>query len=268
MLTSLHIDNFAVVKHLDIDLHRGLTVLTGETGAGKSIMIDALTLLLGGRAEISLIRPDSKHCDISAQFNIENNSEPFNWINTQNLHSTETNTILLRRLLSREGRSKCYINDQLVTAQKLKELGDLLVHIHGQHAHHALWQATTHRKQLDHYANHADLLHAVYTAYKHYQQLELNRQTLQTQEKIAYNQELLNYQINELSELNTQVGELKELNILHQTLHHANDYLQITQTLQEQLQSDTTPNLSQQLHNCLQLLQQLPQAHTTVRNVT
>ena len=148
MLQTLRIDNFAIVKHLEIDFSEGMTAFTGETGAGKSIMIDALGLLLGGRADPSLIRQDAEKCDLSACFHIASDSDPWLWL-VENDASCDNNEVLIRRILFAEGRSKCTINGQLFSIQKIKEFSQMLVHIHGQHEHQTLLHHATHRVQLD-----------------------------------------------------------------------------------------------------------------------
>ena len=146
MLTTLRIENFTIVKLLDLDFANGMTAFTGETGAGKSIMIDALMLALGGRGDASMIRPGEEKCDISASFNFVEGSEPAQWLLDHDIQD-ENGEILLRRVLYAEGRSKSYINGQLFPLQKVKELSEMLVHIHGQHQHQTLI-STTHRQQL------------------------------------------------------------------------------------------------------------------------
>lgn len=134
MLTSLRIKNFTIVVELELDFADGMTVFTGETGAGKSIMIDALMLALGERADATVIRPGAEACDIQACFTCDPESESAVWLAAHDA-VLEDNEILLRRVITREGRSKAYINGVVFPIQKLKELGVTLVHIHGQHQH-------------------------------------------------------------------------------------------------------------------------------------
>src|SRR3990167_8603092 len=147
MLTSLCIENFAIVARLDLDFNSGMTAFTGETGAGKSIMIDALMLALGGRADASVIRANQEKCDIQAEFSIESLSMPAKWLKAHELDISDT--ILLRRVIYVEGRSKSYVNGVAFPLQKVKELSEMLVDIHGQHQHQPLLDHGTHRQQLD-----------------------------------------------------------------------------------------------------------------------
>nr|WP_241480312.1 AAA family ATPase [Legionella norrlandica] len=134
MLTTLRIEHFAIVKQLELDFKQGMTTFTGETGAGKSIMIDALMLALGDRADASVIRPGGEKCDITAGFHFDESSEPAQWLAEHDI-SSDNGEIYLRRIIYAEGRSKSYINGQPFPLQKIKELSEKLVHIHGQHQH-------------------------------------------------------------------------------------------------------------------------------------
>ena len=171
MLTSLRIENFAIVSQLELDFSLGMTAFTGETGAGKSIMIDALMLALGGRADASVIRGHAEKCDISACFHIEKTSLPARWLDEHDI-ATDDGELFLRRVIYAEGRSKSYINGQPFPLQKIKELSEMLVDIHGQHQHQTLLQHATHRQQLDQYANHQHLLDDVKRLYHHCQKIK------------------------------------------------------------------------------------------------
>ncbi|WED43089.1 DNA repair protein RecN [Legionella cardiaca] len=265
MLTTLRIENFAIVKELELDFLHGMTAFTGETGAGKSIMIDALMLALGDRADASVIRVGEEKCDISASFQIDNESLPAQWLN-QNDVPIGDGTIILRRVLYAEGRSKSYINGNPFPLHKVKELSEMLVHIHGQHQHQTLMQHPTHRDQLDRYANHHELLIEVQQLYKKCQkikqELDLLRQADLHNDKIN----LLTFQINELSDLNLQENEMQNLHEEHQLLHHACDYLQNTQQIIQLLNADDEANICQGLNQILQLLHDLPQEHYAIKN--
>lgn len=265
MLTSLRIENFVIVKQLELDFENGLTVFTGETGAGKSIMIDALMLALGGRADASVIRAGENKCDVSACFTFEAESEPALWLKEHDLASDE-GEILLRRVLYAEGRSKSYINGQPFPLQKVKELGEMLVHIHGQHQHQTLLQHATHRQQLDNFAGHFSLVNEVNLRYKQCHKIKQELEQLQNQEKQADKIDLLHYQIDELTTLNAQEGEMQSLTEEHQLLHHAKDYLHYLQQASQLLNADDEPNICSSLNQIIQLLHHMPQGHKSIQN--
>lgn len=151
MLRALSIRDFVLVESLDLDFAPGMTVLTGETGAGKSILVDALSLVLGDRAESGVVRNTAKRAEISAEFELENSSAVHGWLAGNGLES-EPGQCLLRRVVEVEGRSRAFINGTPVTLAQLKELGEQLVDIHGQHAHHALLKTAVQRELLDEFA--------------------------------------------------------------------------------------------------------------------
>lgn len=266
MLTNLCIEHFAIVKHLELDFSAGMTAFTGETGAGKSIMIDALMLALGGRADASLIRPGEEKCDITAQFTFDKASEPAQWLAEHDIPSDEQQ-LYLRRVIYAEGRSKSYINGQPFPLQKVKELSEKLVHIHGQHQHQTLLQHPTHRQQLDRYAHHQDLLTEVAGLYKEAQHIKNAINQLQHQQQQTDRIKLLQFQINELAALNLQEGEIQSLHQEHQLLHHAKEYLENSQHILNLLSNDDNPNVAQGLHQVMQLLNQLPQNDPQIKNV-
>lgn len=142
MLLSLSIKNFAIVKQLELDFANGMTAFTGETGAGKSIMIDALMLALGGRADASVIRPHEDKCDITAVFQCAEQGEAADWLEQHAIDCS--GEVILRRVLYSEGRSKSYLNGQALPLQKIKEFSEILVHIHGQHQHQTLIDESCH----------------------------------------------------------------------------------------------------------------------------
>lgn len=136
MLAQLTISNFAIVRELEIDFHSGMTVITGETGAGKSIAIDALGLCLGGRAEADMVRTGAARADLCARFSLKDTPAALRWLEENQLE--DGHECLLRRVISSDGRSRGFINGTAVPLSQLRELGQLLIQIHGQHAHQLL----------------------------------------------------------------------------------------------------------------------------------
>lgn len=265
MLTTLCIKQFAIVHHLELDFTQGMTAFTGETGAGKSIMIDALMLALGERADASVIRPGQEKCDITAGFFVSHDSEPAQWLADHDI-PCDDGDIYLRRVIYTEGRSKSYINGQPFPLQKVKELSEKLVHIHGQHQHQALMQHATHRQQLDQYGKNQPLLEEVAQLYRQCQKLQHEIELLQSQEQQADKIELLQFQIEELSALNLHENEIETLYQEHQMLHHAKEYLQNCQQVHGLLNADDEPNICTSLNQVLHLLSQLPQEHIQIKN--
>lgn len=265
MLSNLRIENFTIVKYLDLDFAKGMTAFTGETGAGKSILIDALMLALGDRAETSVIRPGAEKCDISACFHVDDQSEPAQWLLQQDLHC-EAGEIILRRVLYAEGRSKSSINGQLFPLQKVKELSEMLVHIHGQHQHQRLMQHQSHREQLDTYAGHFVLLQEVNQLYKQCQKTKQDIETLRVQGRQNDRIGHLKFQIDELSALSLKDNEMQQLHEEHQLLQHACDYLQQAQQISQLLSAEDEPNVCQGLNQILQVLRSLPPGQTALKN--
>ncbi len=265
MLMSLRIENFAIVSQLELDFSNGLTAFTGETGAGKSIMIDALMLALGGRADASVVRLGAEKCEIHACFSFDNHSQPESWLNDHDLTHTN-NELLLRRVMYAEGRSKSYINGQPFPLQKVKELSEMLVDIHGQHQHQRLLQHATHRQQLDQYANHPSLLDDVTRLYRQCQLVKRELDALEQHDLNRERKELLQYQIEELNDLGLQTGEAQALHSEHQLLHHAREYLEDAQLITELLNADDQPNVCHYLNQILQRLACLPHEQAHIKN--
>lgn len=229
MLQSLYIENFAIINQLDLDFNQGLTVVTGETGAGKSIIMDALGMVLGDRADSAVIPPDSKKSIIVASFDIGSEPAISQWLEQHEL--LEENQCLIKRTLSADGRSKAFINGQPVTLSMLKQLAELIIDIHGQHAHHALLKPAQQLKLLDQFAEHQQLVHEVSTLFQQYQQLQNQFQSLQSATKERSDRKnLLQYQLQELDEFALTKEEAVSIEDEHQRLSHANELKQTSLT--------------------------------------
>jgi len=221
MLLSIEIRNFAIIKSLQLDWQNGMTVITGETGAGKSIVIDALGLTLGERADQNVITAGAKQAEISAIFEIDFNSPAHQWIKENDLLEDEDlnqspSECILRRVVVKEGRSKCYINGRSATQSQLKQLGSLLVDIHGQHAHQSLLKSKEQLNLLDRYANHADLIDNVRLAFQQLKTIELRKENLEKEKQARdAKRELLTYQVEELVEANPEQSVLDSLENEH-----------------------------------------------------
>ena len=199
MLLNLTIIDLAVVKSLDLDLEKGMSVLTGETGAGKSILLTALGLALGDRADSGYVRPECTRAEVNLEFDLSDAPDAQQWLKDNELN--DEHHCLIRRIVNQDGRSKAYINNRPVTLQFLQELSEKLVEIHGQHAHLTLLNSDEQRRLLDAYAKNHNLLEQVNTCFK---QWRLTNNELSSLVKASSDQsereELIRYQIGELQQ--------------------------------------------------------------------
>ena len=220
MLINLSIQDYAVVDQLEVDLDAGMTCITGETGAGKSIMLDALGLCIGDRADSRAIRPGAARTDIAACFDVTHNTRAQVWLSERDLESA--GDCILRRTITAEGRSRAYINGSPATLSDCADLGQLLVDIHSQHAHQSLLRRPIQRSLLDTYAGAETLIVEVSETAQRWRVLQEEHSRLagQTEESDA-RRTLLTYQIEELEVLNPQPGELEALEAQHKLLANA-----------------------------------------------
>ncbi|WP_415885997.1 DNA repair protein RecN [Neptuniibacter sp. QD37_6] len=264
MLNQLSICDFAIVDHLDLELSQGMTVVSGETGAGKSIMLDALGLALGNRAESGAVRQGAEKADITASFNIDSIPEASQWLSENDLDND--GECILRRVITKEGRSRCYINGRPSPASLVKSLGELLIAIHGQHEHQRLLKKDHHRTLLDNFAGQTKLVSQVHNSYQQWHKLdsELKRLSEQSAEQTARVQ-LLSYQIEELDQLALADGEFKQLEEEQKTLANAESILNTGHQLINLASDSDDANCVQQLNHCLQLLSEIQSESPSVR---
>jgi len=261
MLLQLNIQNFAIVRSLDIDWRKGMTTITGETGAGKSIAIDALGLCLGDRALTNVVRPKCKKAELAATFDINKNISAQKWLQKNGLSLADENDknldceCILRRVISAEGRSKAYINGSQVPLAQLKEIAQFLINIHGQHDHQLIVKAAQQRKILDEYADHQYLLDDVQYYYQQWRHLKTELKQLQeSKEQREAKLQLLQYQVNELDEFSLQIGEFQTLE--NDYKRHSNGQSLLNGTLQalQVLSENENFNITDSLrNNCEQL---------------
>ena len=225
MLRSLNIRDFVIVDELDLDLDHGFTVLTGETGAGKSILLDALSLVLGERADPSQIREGKSKAAISALFSLDGSLTELisNWLDEQGFNLEDDGaTLILKRIIESSGRSRAFINGSLATLNQTKELGNHLVDIHGQHAHQLLLKTGAQRDLLDHQAQLQEQVLTVRGLYQVWQtakkQLELAKSAGESLQK---EQERLSWQLEELDQLAPKAGEWAEIDVEYSRLANA-----------------------------------------------
>ena len=250
MLTDIHIRNFAIVEEAELEFDSGLTALTGETGAGKSILIDALGLVLGDRADGNIIRHGSERAEISAGFAIRELPAASRWLEDRELQAD--GECRLRRIINRDGRSRGYINNQPVPLQSLRELGEQLVDIHGQHEHESLLHAAIQRQLLDDFAAQETPLADITTLFNDW---KTTREELETVIRSGQEREarldLLNYQLQELEALQVNADEITRLAREHDRLAHAEELLIACRRGLERLYGDDTASAYQQISQTL-----------------
>ncbi len=253
MLVHLSIHNYAIVEHLDLELARGMSVITGETGAGKSIMLDALGLALGDRADCGVVRPGADKADILATFDLVDIPEAHVWLVERDLE--QDGPCILRRVITAEGRSRGYINGTPCPLGDLKALGELLIDIHSQHEHQSLLKTDTHRRLLDEYAGASDLARQVQLAAQRWRQTrqELERLSNSSDEQRARHQ-LLSYQLEELENLNLGENELELLEQEHKNLTNAEALFGVCRQVIDQCSESDSGNVLSVLSTCLSRL--------------
>jgi DNA repair protein RecN (Recombination protein N) len=246
MLRALAIRDFVIVDFVELDLSSGFTVFTGETGAGKSILIDALTLALGGRADASVVREGAARADIVAEFTGELDASVQSWL-SEHAFDNDESSLLLRRVIDNAGRSKAFINGVTATITQLRELGEMLVDIHGQHAHQSLLRADAQRQLLDAHAGLQERVKEVSTVFKQWRALTKQREEFERDTKQALlERERLEWQVSELQKLAPQSGEWADVCSEHSRLSHAASLIEGAQQALDLLsESDSTPMLSQ-----------------------
>lgn len=260
MLTHLSIQNFTLVDHLDLDMKPGMTVITGETGAGKSILLDALGQTLGDRAEADRVRTGAARADITATFDTTAIPAAQEWLVNNDLQQPENpQECLLRRLINNEGKSKSYINGQPATLQQLRTLGEMLIDIHSQHEHQSLLLKDTHRRLLDEFAGQSELAKQVRLAYREWQsRLEHYIHLRDNAAEASARFQLLSYQVQELDQLDLGAGELEKLEAEQRSLANAGEILQGSHELLA-LCNDDEQGLDINLHRALHILRAMPE---------
>lgn len=266
MLCQLSINNFAIVRFLELDFRPGMTSITGETGAGKSIAIDALGLCLGNRADASSIRPGANKTEVSARFSLTDIPLAKRWLEDNDLDLDDE--CILRRTISHDGRSRAYINGNPVPLVQLKLLGQLLVGIHGQHAHHAMLKSEHQLSLLDSYANHRLLLESVSASYQRCKHIEAELQQLITsqQERIARKQ-LVQYQVEELDEFGLKINEFEEIEQEHKRLANSTELVDNCQASLLLLTDAEDSNIASWLNKAVSLADNLQSVDPALSNV-
>lgn len=266
MLTHIHIWNFAIVEALDIELEPGLSVLTGETGAGKSILLDALGLALGDRADSTVIRHGESRAEISVTFDTTNAENAENWLKEHELDSEHE--CIIRRTVNEKGPSKAFINGKPATVVQLRELAEMLVDLHGQHEHQSLMKTDVQQQLLDDYANHSDLVSTVNHSFKEWNKLNTEFKKLNSaKNEQDHRLDLLKYQVNELETLNLQVGESEKLDVEFKRLSNASLLIQTTEQTLHALEESDKDSISHQLSHFSSELQKLGKTDNKLNDI-
>jgi DNA repair protein RecN (Recombination protein N) len=267
MLARLSIRDFVIVDALDLDFSTGFTVLTGETGAGKSILIDALALALGERAEAGVLRAGAERVEVIAEFDLSHAAEADQWLRDNELEAEE-GVCILRRTIDAAGRSRGYINGRSSTVQQLKELGDLLVDIHGQHAHQSLSKRDAQRLLLDEFGSHADLATEVAAQHRAWQRLrEARLERERNVEAVETEREQLVWEVRELSNLTFEPEAWQETLAEHRRLAHAASLIEAAEAGVEALAEGESAVLST-LHALLSRLNSLREHDARLTEIT
>ena len=256
MLLALSLSDFVIVDQLKLNFETGFTVLTGETGAGKSITLDAIGLLLGDKADYGQVRQGAKEARLSALFDISQLPQLQAQLHEQGFLNDGSNELAIRRIIDAKGKSRSFINNQAATLAQLKQIGSQLIDIHGQNAHHSLNHETAQRELLDAFANHQESVQAVKTAYHQWQQAKKALHDAQNQaETLEIERERLEWQYNELAQLHLRPNEWEQLSQSHDSLAHAAELLQAAQFTEDTLDGDN--GIQRQLYQCQKTLTQL-----------
>ncbi len=260
MLTQIYIHNLITIQELNLEFKKGTTVITGETGAGKSILIDAILLALGARATNDWVCPGQEKVEISLTFDVSKLPEAQHWLKSHDLLDPSTQDCILRRTLYQDGRSRSYINGMPSTLQPLRELSEMLIQIHGQHEHQSLLKTDKQRALLDRYAGHSYLVDSVQTLAEEWHTLHQEMQVLQDliQDR-ASRGDFLKFQLQELEELNLGPEEFEALDLEHRQLAHADELLQHINLTLGALTDTEEQNALQMLNHALHTLEKVRQ---------
>ncbi len=237
MLCHLGVRDLAIVDNLELDLAPGMTVLSGETGAGKSLLVDALELAVGERARSGLVRGGAGNAEVNAVF--EPGEAARRWLEEQALD--DGGDCVVRRVIAADGRSRAFVNARPVPVSRLKALGELLLDVHGQHAHQSLLQPAAQRALLDAYAGHGDRVDAIARMHRRLRELEQEIETIEGGARDGETRlDYLSFQIAELEAQPVDADSLRTLDDEHRRLAHAGDLLQAVAKTQSALEDEST----------------------------
>ncbi len=258
MLQTLVIKNFTLVEHLEVDFNNGMTALTGETGAGKSLVVDALAMALGDRADTDQIRRAADKCEICAIFDIRQVSLAKSWLKAHDFDNQE-NECVIRRVLTKDGRSRGYINGQSATMQQLRKIGGTLIDIHNQHEHQSLLRRETHRHILDNFANCTELSKKTKRFHQEWVRAREKLEKLKnTNIELISSKDFLSFQLQELIEINISEGELQSLEEKQTCLANSESIISDCNRVLQLYSEAEECNLEKLLNESIQILQKIP----------
>ncbi len=253
MLKHLYIKNFAIIDQLELDFNSGMTALTGETGAGKSILLGALNLVLGDRADNDSIKQGAEFAEVVAAFDIQKLDAVSTWLVAQELNTDDE--CILRRRIAKDGRSRAYVNSTPVNLQIIRELAEMLIDIHGQHEHQSIMKTAVQRQLLDDYANHSPLLKTVSNLYVELKLVEGQLQHLQqTSNEQNDRLDLLRFQTQELDALALEKNEYQSLNQQHKRLANAEKLQNTVEQAVFRLSEEENVNIQSSVSNIINSL--------------
>lgn len=256
MLLTLSLRDFVIVENLNLDFQSGFTVLTGETGAGKSITLDAIGLLLGDKADYSQVRSGAKEAQLSALFDISHLPVLKAELYEQGLLNDGEEELSIRRIIDAKGKSRSFINNQAATLAQLKSVGSQLIDIHGQNAHHSLNQEAAQRELLDAFAGSKAQAETVRQLYQNWANAKKALQEAQEHaDAVIIERERLEWQFNELNQLDIKQGEWEALSQSHDSLAHSAELLQAAEEVGSKIDGDN--GIQRHIYQCQKLLTNL-----------
>lgn len=265
MLNHLIIKNFVLIENHEIIFHEGMTVLTGETGAGKSILLDAVLLAIGDRADSKCIRHGAERCEITALFDISRLKEAQQWLKEHSLESEEQECIL-RRILQNDGKSRAYINGQLVSVSMLREIGALLIDIHGQHEHQTLLKRSKQLALLDEFSDNQTLCQQLSILHQQWQNLQQKKLSLSSQQEKLSQKDFFEHQLQELEAHIVSPEKLSELEQEHKSLANMGKGLQQIESVLQFIDNPNETDAQRLTHLAQQAFADLYQHHPKLQN--
>jgi DNA repair protein RecN (Recombination protein N) len=266
MLTHIQIRDFAIIDEVELELGRGLTVLTGETGAGKSILVDALLLASGGRGGVEVVRHGAERAEITATFSLAGNDGAIAWFKEQDIECEDE--CVLRRIVTADGRSRAYVNGQATAIQALRQLGETLVDVHGQMEYQSLTKRAAQRHLLDAHGDHDTLVASVSGAWRHLRSLQAQRDAaMAASQDRAARLELLRYHVAELQGLDLKPNEAAELFAERQRVAQSGRLAQGVREALQTLRDGDDGAAEQNLSRALTVMRQLVPFDVRLDNV-